>query len=143
MRLFLFKECSVRLPRAKLRRLCEHIVAGERFGRSRSEIHLVFVPESKMRRLNRRYRGIDRTTDVLSFNLDPAKDPDGVFGEVYISPTVAARQALRHAVPVTCEISRLFCHGLLHLLGYDHAGEAEGSVMKTREDHYLKRLCRK
>jgi probable rRNA maturation factor len=78
---------------------------------------VALVADRRVRTLNRRYRGIDRATDVLSF---PA-DARGTFlGDVVIATGVAARQARAAGHSVRTEYRVLALHGLLHLLGYDH-----------------------
>lgn len=74
-----------------------------------------------MRDLNRRFRGRDYATDVLSFEYG-GKGESGVplLGEVVISPATALRQALRWGSTHDREMRRLLVHGMLHLLGYDH-----------------------
>ena len=101
-----------------------------------------------MRVLNRLHRGVDRTTDVLSFpQIDPppfAKAGRGgvmnagclsnnaVLGDIVINLHKAERQAKEYGVPFYDELKRLLIHGLLHLLGYDHeqGKEAERKMQK-------------
>lgn len=106
---------------------------------ARGEVALALVGDRRMRALNRRYRGIDRATDVLSFATgDPL--PGGragrFLGDVVIATGVAARQARRAGHPVGTEYRMLALHGLLHLMGYDH--EVDGGRM-TRLEHRLRR----
>lgn len=99
-----------------------------------------------MRSLNRRYRGIDRTTDVLSFALREGAfsylQPD-LLGDIVISIPKADQQAREAGYPLTREIERLLVHGLLHLMGYDHErGPAEAIRMRRRENQLMKRIAR-
>ena len=98
---------------------------------------LLLVGDRAMRGLNRRYRGKDRSTDVLSFAFR-----EGVWGglrpellgDIVISVPAAERQARDAGTPVAEELERLIVHGLLHLLGYDHErGAAEARRMERRE----------
>lgn len=96
-----------------------------------------------MRSLNRRYRGIDRATDVLSFSQREGQfasiRPD-LLGDIVISVPAAVRQAKEQNHSLSREIERLLVHGLLHLLGYDHErGPAEARRMRRKEGL----LCRK
>jgi len=97
--------------------------------------------------LNRDYRGIDKTTDVISFALSENKDdtkfitpPDKIsrLGEVIISYPQAVRQAKENKQTIKAELAWLVVHGLLHLLGYDHQDDASEAVMRKREDKILR-----
>jgi probable rRNA maturation factor len=83
---------------------------------ARGEVTIALVTDATMRRLNKRFRRVDKVTDVLSF---PAGTEHNL-GDIVIARGMAARQAraLRH--PVRTELRILALHGLLHLLGYDH-----------------------
>jgi len=98
-----------------------------------------------MRSLNRRYRGIDRCTDVLSFplfeDLPEAPARDLLLGDVVICVPQALRQAAAAGSSLARELDRLFVHGLLHLLGFDHeAGPVEARRMAAREARILRAL---
>jgi probable rRNA maturation factor len=84
--------------------------------RARGQVTVMLLSDAAMRRLNRRFRGVNAVTDVLSF-------PSGerpFLGEIAIAKGVAARQARVYGHPVATEMRLLALHGLLHLLGYDH-----------------------
>jgi probable rRNA maturation factor len=85
-------------------------------GRAKGTLTIALVSDARIRALNRRFRGKDRATDVLSF---PA-DESGVLGDVVIAAGVAARQAVEAGHSLQAEFRVLALHGLLHLLGYDH-----------------------
>jgi probable rRNA maturation factor len=87
-----------------------------------------------MRSLNRRYRGKDKSTDVLAF---PAGD-GGLLGDIVVSVPFAARQARRRGEPVSREIDRLLLHGFLHLMGYDH--ETDQGQMDALEARLRRRF---
>ncbi len=99
-----------------------------------------------MRSLNRRYRGIDRTTDVLSFSLREGAFADlrpDLLGDIVISIPRAEQQAGEAGHALSREIELLLIHGLLHLMGYDHElGPAESVNMRRREQHLMKRISR-
>jgi probable rRNA maturation factor len=84
--------------------------------RARGVVTVAVVPDARVRALNRRYRGKDAPTDVLSF---PAQEP-GELGDVVIAAGVAGRQARTAGHSLAVELRVLALHGLLHLLGYDH-----------------------
>ena len=101
------------------------------------EVSVTLVDEDQIADLNRRYRGIDRPTDVLSFPMDdPWEDPDEEeipIGDIMIAPTIAAAQAPEYGNSFEDEMSLLLVHGCLHLLGYDHIEDAEAEVMEAHE----------
>jgi len=100
-----------------------------------------------MRALNRRYRGADYATDVLSFPIErggPGGRPDSrqpdqeaLLGDIVIARGVAARQARRFGHGLEQELRILALHGLLHLLGYDH--EADDGTMRRVEERLRRR----
>ncbi len=105
----------------------------------------MFVGDRAMRTLNRRYRGKDKTTDVLSFSMRegafPRVQPE-VLGDIVIAVPTAARQAAEAGHALGREIEVLLVHGLLHLLGYDHERSGdEARRMKRRELQLLKRMA--
>jgi len=96
-----------------------------------------------VRRLNRRFRGEDSATDVLSFNtdFDGLRRPDGAadLGEIVIALPVAARGARERQVALQDELALLTVHGALHLLGFDHEEAEEDRRMKELERIALER----
>jgi probable rRNA maturation factor len=96
---------------------------------------VLFCGDARMRSLNRRFRGKDRTTDVLAF---PAEDNGGFLGDIAISVPYASRQARRAGDPPRREIDRLLLHGVLHLIGYDH--ETDNGEMDELETRLRSRL---
>ena len=113
------------------------------------EVGIVFTDSEAMRQLNRDYRGVDETTDVLAFFMLPQKEanfsfalpPDGVtrLGEVIISYPQAVAQAREQGHSTERELALLVIHGILHLLGYDHEEPEEESKMRERERELLGR----
>ena len=114
-------------------------------GLPEAELSILFIGDRAMRTLNRRYRGKDETTDVLSFSLRegqfPLIQPD-MLGDIVISLPVAARHARREGHTINREIDRLLVHGLVHLLGYDHERSPREARRMLRKEHELmKRLA--
>ena len=102
--------------------------------RLRGQVSVLLTTDAEVRRLNRRYRRVNKATDVLSF---PAAElPSGaepVAGDLAISLPTAGRQAEEQGHSIAVEIKILILHGLLHLAGYDHEDEADGGKMARRE----------
>lgn len=97
-----------------------------------------FCGDREMRRVNRTYRGQDKTTDVLSFPGDGGDD--GHLGDVLISVPAARRQAVERGHPAEREIKVLLLHGVLHCLGYDH--ETDDGEMERTERGLRRRVLR-
>lgn len=128
--------------------------------RGEAELSLTFVDEAVMADLNGRFMGKAGPTDVLAFPIDdpidggrwpdsgatgPDRDPPEVaelpvlLGDVVVCPAAAARQAPEHAGSYEDEIALLVVHGVLHVLGMDHAEPDETAVMQARERELLDR----
>ena len=113
------------------------------------EVSLVFTDSDTVQKLNRDYRGVDETTDVLAFCMLPQKEadssfalpPDGVTrpGEVITSYPQAVEQAKEQGHSTERELALLVIHGILHLLGYDHKEPEEEAKMRTREKELLEK----
>lgn len=103
---------------------------------------VVLMDDHEVRSLNRRFAGLDRSTDVLAF-VDGQPDPDTgliYFGDVVIAVPVAARQADAARHSLDDELTLLAVHGVLHLLGYDHARKPDKKRMWARQRHILDAL---
>ena len=91
-----------------------------------------------MTELNRTYRGVDKTTDVLSFSQREGQNGDSwdnLLGDVIISVEQARRQAIEYGHSLAREVGFLTVHGVLHLLGWDHENpEDEGRMMAKTEE---------
>lgn len=140
MKLRTFREARTRAPMKKINALFELITADEARTNWRADVNLIFTTDGHIRRLNSRFRKKDKSTDVLSFTIDDPEEPDATFGEIYISVMTARRQADRYGHSLTHEYLRLFCHGLLHLFGYDHMKEADARKMARLEERYLEQV---
>lgn len=134
------------LPEDEVRAIAAHVLTAEGVERD-VEISLSYVDEDEMHELNDEWRGIDRTTDVLSFECDSAFDEDIPLdevlelGDVILAPEVIARQAPGFGNIPADECRLMLVHGLLHLLGYDHIEDDEAEEMEAREDAILRELA--
>ena len=105
------------------------------------EATIVFVSNKAIIDLNRRFRGKDYATDVLSFPTEPEAfevEPNSSLGDVVISVERAAEQAKQNRLSFSAEVRQLILHGLLHLCGYDH--ETDNGEMNRLELRVRKRL---
>jgi probable rRNA maturation factor len=95
------------------------------------EVNVSFVDDDYMTELHIKWMDEPGTTDVLSFPMDMPESPGEAvtLGDIVISPVVAAEQAKAQGHSIEHEIYILAVHGLLHIIGYDHADKAEEKVM--------------
>ena len=111
-------------------------------GAPEADLTVVLVDEARIQGLNRDFLGHDAPTDVLSFPADEP-DPDTghrYLGDVVISPARAADQAAERGHAVEAEMQLLVVHGVLHLLGHDHAEPGEKDRMWAAQAGALERL---
>lgn len=109
-------------------------------GLDEAELSILLCDDQTIRSLNRRYRQKNKATDVLAFPMQEGPGPltnPGLLGDVVISLPTASRQASEHDRPIIDEVTFLLAHGLLHLLGYDHANKREEREMKARTEDLL------
>lgn len=119
-------------PEQKLIEIAKEIFRKEKIS-SKKAVTLVLCSDYRIKKLNADYRNKDKATDVLSFRFD---EPD-FLGEIYISLQRAKIQASKYGLHYDEEITRLFVHGMFHLLGYDHETEAQRKIMEARERNYF------
>jgi len=111
-----------------------------------AEASLVLADDALMRGLNRDYRGRDRPTNVLTFaNLDDAGPAPGagapvLLGDIVLAYETTAAEAAAQGKPLADHFCHLVVHGMLHLLGFDHASAAQAERMEGLETRILKRL---
>ena len=111
------------------------------------EVSVTFTDDADIRKLNRQFRNIDRSTDVLSFPLfdysgeeeePPVDELMGMLGDIVISLETAKRQAEEYGHSFEREAAFLCVHSMLHLLGYDHeTGETDEAEMRRRQSEIL------
>ena len=106
----------------------------EAIGNGGSAATIAFVSDKSIRKLNQQFRGVDKSTDVLSF---PADEPNNL-GDVAVSVETAARQAKENGLTFDNELAQLILHGLLHLSGYDH--ETDNGEMNRLELRLRRKL---
>ncbi|MGN0468062.1 MAG: rRNA maturation RNase YbeY [Acutalibacteraceae bacterium] len=143
-------QAAVKIPsgtRLLIRRCCNAVLVNEKFKGS-AEISVSIVDDEQIHKLNKEYRNVDASTDVLSFPLGV----DGVYdinndtgaqllGDIVISIEHAVKQSKLYGHSLNREIAFLTVHSMLHLLGYDHeAGGLELVRMREKEESVLTQL---
>ena len=128
-------ESGVAVDEQRLVRCARYVLDALRI-HPQAEVSILLVDETTMTDYHVRFMGLPGPTDVLSFPMDeltPPRDdeepPEGLLGDVVICPEVAQRQAVQAGHEVRLEIGVLLTHGILHLLGYDHAEADEERLM--------------
>ena len=116
---FFFNETKAKMPQAIFRRM-KDVVLGKKY-----ELSVVIVSAEKIRELNRRWRDMDKPTDILSFPLSETE------GEIYINPHMTKKEAPKFDRTYDNFLLFLFIHGLVHLKGYDH-----GVIMESIEKRF-------
>lgn len=109
-----------------------------------AELSVLLVDEDTMSAYHEKYMGEPGPTDVLSFPMDELRPPDdedeppvGLLGDIVLCPAVTDRQAREHGRSSSAEAEYLLVHGILHLLGYDHADDAERTEMFGLKDKII------
>ena len=101
-------------------------------------VALLLCDDDAIRDLNRRFRGKDKATNVLSF---PSGDASGgVLGDLAVASGVCMREAAENGAPVEGYAAHLLVHGLLHLVGYDHEADQDAEIMEALESEILDAL---
>ena len=121
-------------------------VVGEIYGVENSELSITLTDDEHIHALNKKFRGIDRPTDVLSFAFRESDEPEiigadfDILGDVIISLERAKIQAEDFGHSFLREIIFLEVHGLLHLLGYDHIDDDERREMEAEQKFVMAKL---
>jgi probable rRNA maturation factor len=110
-------------------------------GHKAAELSVRVVDEAEITALNRRYRGKDSATNVLSFPFEGLAGVDSaLLGDVVICAPVVAAEAVQQGKPLQAHWAHLVIHGVLHLQGYDHHADAEAQRMEAAETRLLASL---
>ena len=126
-----------------LKKIARTVQAGEK---QTGTISLVFVGPGRMRKLNKKYRKKNKVTNVLAFRNKETKDflisPEekNFLGEIVICLREIKKSSTRLNISFEKELARVFIHGILHLLGYDHIQPRDQQKMTKKEEEYLNKI---
>ena len=101
-----------------------------------AEVSITLTDDAVIHELNKKYRGIDKPTNVLSFELGD----DILMGDIYISLDTVSREAATAGISVAEHTAHMVVHGMLHLQGYDHIKNKDAVVMESKEISIMKKL---
>ncbi|ACK51811.1 protein of unknown function UPF0054 [Methylocella silvestris BL2] len=105
-----------------------------------AEISIVFCDDAFIADLNRKWRGVDKPTNVLSFPSGGPIAVTPVLGDIVIAYETTEREAQEAGKPFRDHVAHLIAHGFLHLIGYDHLAAADAEAMEALERSVLARL---
>jgi probable rRNA maturation factor len=131
MEVFLANEQELPVDETRLRGLARHSLAAEQVD-EHAELSVLLVTDDHMRQLNARFAGEDHVTDVLAFPMMEDDEDSLLLGDVVVCPRAADRNATHLGHSLVRELDVLLVHGVLHLLGYDHQGSEDRSIMDAR-----------
>ena len=126
-----------KLPGTSSLKLARFLTRAQRAAKLGGEVNVLVAGSQEIRELNRRYRGRDEVTDVLSFPADGGAGK-GFAGDIAISADLAAQSARQFGHPPAEELQILLLHGVLHLAGYDH--ERDNGLMAQTEERLRAQL---
>jgi probable rRNA maturation factor len=104
------------------------------------EICFLFTSDDEIRVLNRTYRAVDKPTNVLSFPVSSEEIENSILGSIALAFETVQKEALEQKKSPEDHLRHLIVHGMLHLLGYDHANDVEASQMEALEVKILQKL---
>lgn len=103
-----------------------------------SEVSVLLTDDEEQRELNRQWRGIDKSTNVLSFpQLEPFAPVSGLVGDITLALETVQREAVEMGIGFEAHFTHLVVHGFLHLLGHDHIEDDEAERMESLETRIL------
>jgi probable rRNA maturation factor len=106
-----------------------------------AELSVVLTDDAEQRDLNRNWRGVDKSTNVLSFpQIEPFAPVSGILGDIILARETLEREAVEQGVSFEDHFTHLMVHGFLHILGYDHMDDDEALVMESLETQILASL---
>lgn len=129
-----------------LRDIMENALLSEGIENREVEISLTFVDDCEIREINKAYRDMDKSTDVLSFpQYHSVEDINTTFGpiilgDIVISLETAVRQAEEYGHSFEREVAFLTSHSMFHLMGYDHDNDENTQEMRAKEEAILENM---
>ena len=142
MNIFITNEAELEFPEGLFESVVKKTLEYEHIDND-FEVSITLTDEETVHLLNKKYRGIDSTTDVLSFPFNDfsqteiKKDEYLVLGDIVINVKRAAEQAKQYGHSLKRELAFLTAHSMLHLLGYDHMEKSEEEIMFKKQEEIL------
>lgn len=142
MKVNLISSDDYNLPKSLLESLEQvFILVSNSEGLKDANINLSFISSKEMQSLNKQYRGLDKDTNVLSFeNQDISREHTKNIGDIAICYPYVVDEAKKENKELDNHITHMFIHGTLHILGYDHENESEANNMELKEIELLSKF---
>jgi probable rRNA maturation factor len=123
------------VDKKKFSTVAKKVLKGE--NKESESISLAFVSKEEIEKLNKTFRKKNNPTDVLSFELNERD----CLGEIVICPDIVKQNAKKYRVSTEQEMIKVFIHGILHLLGYDHEkSKKDDLIMEKKQEKYLSKI---
>lgn len=122
----------------ELNKFIKYVVKKENI--NNAYFNIIIVNNSEIKKLNKKYRNIDKETDVITFALEDEKEMKSevrILGDIYISVDKVKEQSKLYGHSIRRELSFLALHGILHLLGYDHEEKEKEKIMFDKQEKLL------
>ena len=132
---------KIKVNKKEIRKCAEFVLKA--MDEDASELSLLFVDDSYIKKLNRKYRGVNSSTDVLAFPMREGKGfsrDSLILGDVVVSAETAKREAEKRNVSIQKEMRLYVVHGILHLLRYDDKNPGDRKRMKAKELELLEAM---
>jgi len=126
-----------RMSKNAVRRTVSFVLKKEKI--SSGKISLVFVDDNTIKKINTKYLGHKRSTDVITFPIEVLPSLEA---EIYVNVKQARRQARQYRVSIANELTRLIVHGVLHAVGYDDRRTKQRKEMFDLQERYVELCCR-
>ena len=142
MSIGIFNKTEEKIDKSFVRKVVKHTL--KKMEAEKSEVNIIFVGLEGMHEINKRYRKVDRPTDVISCAVEDTEDvtvyEERVLGDIYICLDKVHEQAKEYGHTEIREMAFLIVHGLLHLLGYDHMIKEEEKIMFGLQEEILNEM---
>lgn len=133
---------KINIDLALLKKIAEIILKDHNINLKNYFLSVAFLDKNEMRKVNKKYRKKDKSTDVISVELQNKNfaDKQNWLGEILICENVVSQNAKKYKTTTQKEIVKVFIHGLLHILGYDHEKDSQAQEMEDKEAFYFSKL---
>lgn len=147
MSIIIVEECPSSFPSRRIKKIIQ-LALDKDCGQERRSLNIAVVTEEKIRSLNKKYRGRNRSAAVLSFSFLGQSDKSFILpkketsflGEIFLSPRDITRRAKKYGLSYQEQFGRLLVHGTLHLLGFSHKTGKEAEKMEELEEKIINDL---